>query len=322
MPGGLLIKVAKEFNVGLHTIVEHLQKKGFAIEEKPTAKVTEEMYGELLKEFQTSILEKSQADAMLQKQVAANAIKEKEKEKTKIEVNLFGSSAKEAPPKKKEEPKEEKPKEVIKASVKEEDKPKLKVVGKIKLKESKTVYLFNGSKKLNQQAQFAVLDISVGNKDLQQCADAVMRLRAEYLFTANKFESISFADNEGGVYLFSQPYSREHLHTYLQKVFGMCGSASLSKQLRPATIETIKPGDVFIRGGFPGHAAIVMDVAANAEGKRIFMLAQSHMPAQDIHVLANPMDKNLSPWYEVNDNNEIVTPEYVFKRNELKSWAE
>ncbi len=195
-------------------------------------------------------------------------------------------------------------------------------LGKIKLKESKTVYLFNGSKKLNQQAQFAVLDISVGNKDLQQCADAVMRLRAEYLFTANKFESISFADNEGGVYLFSQPYSREHLHTYLQKVFGMCGSASLSKQLRPATIETIKPGDVFIRGGFPGHAAIVMDVAANAEGKRIFMLAQSYMPAQDIHVLANPMDKNLSPWYEVNDNNEIVTPEYVFKRNELKSWAE
>ncbi len=138
MPGGLLIKVAKEFNVGLHTIVEHLQKKGFAIEEKPTAKVTEEMYGELLKEFQTSILEKSQADAMLQKQVAANAIKEKEKEKekAKVEVNLFGPPVKEVPVKKIEEPKEEKPKEIIKASVKEEDKPKLKVVGKIKLKEA------------------------------------------------------------------------------------------------------------------------------------------------------------------------------------------
>ena len=69
MPGGLLIKVAKEFNVGLHTIVEHLQKKGFSIDEKPTAKVTDEMYSELLKELQSSILEKEQADAMLQKQV-------------------------------------------------------------------------------------------------------------------------------------------------------------------------------------------------------------------------------------------------------------
>jgi len=50
------------------------------------------------------------------------------------------------------------------------------------LKENKMVYLFDGRPKLNQMAQFAVLDISVPAKDLQQCADAVMRLRAEYLF--------------------------------------------------------------------------------------------------------------------------------------------
>ncbi|MCC6816344.1 MAG: translation initiation factor IF-2 [Saprospiraceae bacterium] len=136
MPGGLLIKVAKELNVGLHTIVDHLQKKGFSIEEKATAKVTEEMYNELIKEFQASILEKSQADAILQKQVASanNKEKEKEKEKPKIEVNLFDTPAKEATQKKKEEPVEA-PKEVLKAKVKEEDKPKLKVVGKINLKD-------------------------------------------------------------------------------------------------------------------------------------------------------------------------------------------
>ncbi|MBC7936497.1 MAG: hypothetical protein H7Y86_14200, partial [Rhizobacter sp.] len=51
------------------------------------------------------------------------------------------------------------------------------------LKKDKTVYLYDGSVKPNQSAQFAVLDISVGNKDLQQCADAVMRLRAEYFFS-------------------------------------------------------------------------------------------------------------------------------------------
>ncbi|MFN8279195.1 MAG: translation initiation factor IF-2 [Saprospiraceae bacterium] len=132
----MLIKVAKEFNVGLHTIVDHLQKKGFAIEEKPTAKVTEEMYAELLKEFQSSILEKEQADAMLPK-VTATPVKEK----PKVEVNLFGPPAK--APETKPTPaapkeKEEQPAEVIKAVLKDKDKPKLKVVGKIALEEEAT----------------------------------------------------------------------------------------------------------------------------------------------------------------------------------------
>lgn len=60
-----LIKVAKELNVGTGTIVEHLSKKGFEIENKPTAKVTDEMYKELLKEFQKSIAIKEQADQLI-----------------------------------------------------------------------------------------------------------------------------------------------------------------------------------------------------------------------------------------------------------------
>ena len=101
----------------------------------------------------------------------------------------------------------------------------------------------------------------------------------------------------------------------------MCGSASLSKQLKPVIdFSDITPGDVLIRGGFPGHAVIVMDVAENIKGEKIFMLAQSYMPAQDIHILVNPADENLSPWYKVNDGMKIVTPEYLFYKNELKRW--
>jgi translation initiation factor IF-2 len=37
-------KAASEFNVSTQTIIESLQKKGFAIDNKPTAKLTEEMY--------------------------------------------------------------------------------------------------------------------------------------------------------------------------------------------------------------------------------------------------------------------------------------
>src|SRR5215216_2798811 len=54
---------------------------------------------------------------------------------------------------------------------------------KTPLKKDKSVHLYNGQLKRNQSAQFAVVDIPVGDKDLQQCADAVMRLRAEYLFS-------------------------------------------------------------------------------------------------------------------------------------------
>lgn len=190
----------------------------------------------------------------------------------------------------------------------------------ISLKTDNTVYLYNGKMKPNQTAQFAVLDISVGKKDLQQCADAVMRLRAEYLFSQKQYESIRFTDNEGGSYQFEAPYTREKLDALMQRVFGMCGSASLSKQLKPQKIMQMQAGDVLIKGGFPGHAVIVMDMAENEAGEKIYLLAQSYMPAQDIHILNNPNDAMLSPWYKLSNDTDIYTPEYYFTSNQLKTW--
>jgi hypothetical protein len=191
----------------------------------------------------------------------------------------------------------------------------------IGLKEQTTVYLFNGQPKHNQTAQYALLNISVGKADLQQCADAVMRLRAEYFFEQKLFDQIVFFDNANTAYKFTSPYNRDHFDKYLNRVFGMCGSASLAKHLKPASnFADIEPGNVLIRGGFPGHAVIVMDVAVNQAGKKIYLLAQSYMPAQDIHVLKNPMDDDLSPWYEVDSNPVIQTPEYRFTQSELMKW--
>ena len=193
-------------------------------------------------------------------------------------------------------------------------------LNKVTLKKNKTVYIFDGTEKFNQAAQFAVLDITVGKKDLQQCADAVMRLRAEYLFANRQYQEIRFTDNEGKVYAFHPPFDYYNLTAYLNRVFGMCGSASLSKQLKRQPFNSIKPGDVLIRGGFPGHAVIVMSVASNQSGKKIYLLAQSYMPAQDIHVLTNPVNEKLSPWYEVDGGEVIETPEYNFTTKELKTW--
>ncbi len=191
----------------------------------------------------------------------------------------------------------------------------------VPLKRDKTVYLFDGSQKKNQSAQFAVVDITVGEKNLQQCADAIMRLRAEYLFSQQKFKEFFFIDNAGKEYHFTSPITRQNFSVYLEKVFGMCGSASLSKQLKAVNdFSKIKAGDVLIKGGFPGHAVIVMAVAINDSGKKIFLLAQSYMPAQDVHVLLNPTNEKLSPWYEMDKKDTIITPEYVFHHNQLMEW--
>lgn len=191
----------------------------------------------------------------------------------------------------------------------------------IGLKADQTVYLYNGLQKNNQTAQFALLNISTGKMNLQQCADAVMRIRAEYLFKQKQYTQIVFFDNNKTAYTFSSPYTRDNFDKYLNRVFGMCGSASLAKQLQTVyDFSAIQPGDVIIRGGFPGHAVMVMDVIVNAAGKKVYLLAQSYMPAQDIHILVNPMNINLSPWYEVNNNEIIQTPEYTFTKHELKRW--
>jgi hypothetical protein len=207
--------------------------------------------------------------------------------------------------------------------------------------ERSKVHLYDGSTKRNQNSHFAVVNIDVGNKDLQQCADAVIRLRAEYLYSLSRFDEIHFNFTSGDradltawiggsrpivlgnrvkwVKIRTRDSSHKSFRAYMNTVFRYAGSASLSKELHPvADVNDMQIGDVFIRGGFPGHAAIVVDMAASRQtGKKVFLLAQSYMPAQDVHVLRNPSDSNLDPWYPADFGEILRTPDWVFAKNEL-----
>jgi hypothetical protein len=204
------------------------------------------------------------------------------------------------------------------------------------------VLLHDGRRKPDQGVHAAVLDIDTGKRDLQQCADAVIRLRAEYLFSRKRLDAIRFRATSGDEMPFEkwgagyrpvvrgdrltwarqtqEDWSHASLRGYLDSVFTYAGSYSLAGELKPRRdAEDLRIGDVFIRAGFPGHAVIVVDAAGDIEThEKIFLLAQSYMPAQDMHVLKNPSDGSLSPWYRIPSGPTLDTPEWTFKKNELK----
>jgi hypothetical protein len=183
------------------------------------------------------------------------------------------------------------------------------------------VFLYNGSLKQNQEAQFAVLDVPVGKKNLQQCADACMRLRAEYLRSMGKTSEILFMDNARRVYQPAANCSPRQFEAYLEKVFTYCGTLSLENQLKRIPEKQLPaPGDLLIQGGSPGHAMMVMDKAMGPDGEAIYLLAQSYMPAQQIHILKNPGEQKISPWYQLRSNTSIVTPEWTFHHAVFRRW--
>jgi hypothetical protein len=199
-------------------------------------------------------------------------------------------------------------------------------------------HFFNGKEKPNKVAA-AVIDVSVGNYDLQQCADAIMRLRAEWLFSEKRYNDIAFDLTNGFNMKYSEwkqgkrlnaacngwttggiaSESHEDFMNYMKKIFSYAGTLSLSKELQNKNIANLEAGDVFIQGGSPGHAVIVVDVAEGNEGK-IFLLAQSYMPAQDIEILKNLNNAEMSPWFKANEMGLLKTPEWDFEWSQLKSW--
>lgn len=190
----------------------------------------------------------------------------------------------------------------------------------IPLKAEKEVYLYNGVLKPNQKAQFAVIDIPVNNQNLQ-CADVIMKLRADYLFSAKRYKEIAFMDYAGKWYKWNGEENRDYFNNYMNNVFGWCGSASLERQLKTVSkFSDIKAGDVLVQGGFPGHAVLVADIAKNDVGEKVYMLLQGYQPAQDIHLLRNPIDQTISPWYKIDSSNMVYTPEWHFVKENLKTW--
>ena len=214
----------------------------------------------------------------------------------------------------------------------------------LKFRPDRTVYLYNGAPRSDQHNQFGVLDLDIGNRDLVQCADAAIKLRADYLYKKKRYDQLRFIATSGDEITFEKwskgtrwkersgrlvEYTANNgsgatvqsYALFMDIVFAYCGTWSIRNQMQTVTaINTIQAGDVFVEGGFPGHAVTVMAVAEGEKGKKIFLLSQGYMPAQDIHVLKNYANLGLSPWYALDEVYPLFTPQWQFGTGTLRRW--
>ena len=167
-----------------------------------------------------------------------------------------------------------------------------------------------------------------------------MRLKAEYLWRKGDYEKIHFNLTNG----FRVDYTKwmdgnriavkgnrtywidkyqpsntyKDFWKYMELIFSYAGTLSLSKELKHTKTDSMEIGDIFIFGGSPGHSVIVVDMATNPKtGEKIFMLAQSYMPAQEIQILKNNENIAINPWYSTKLETGLMTPECYFDTEDL-----
>ncbi len=211
---------------------------------------------------------------------------------------------------------------------------------KLKPYGEKALY-FDGKAKRSEGIYDSVIDVQIGERDLHQCADAIMLLRGEYFYQKKEYDKINFnfvsgfkaqyskwmqgyrinPNGKGSYYKKSAPSNTyKDFRNFMNIVFGYAGTLSMEKEMKPQTLDNMKIGDVFIRGGSPGHAIIIVDMAENDKGEKVFMLAQSYMPAQQTQILINPNDRSMGVWYSLKGTDVLNTPEWKFGIENLKKF--
>lgn len=202
------------------------------------------------------------------------------------------------------------------------------------------ILYYDGTEK-GDRAYAAVIDQPISPKNLQQCADAIMRLKAEYHYARGEYDQIAFhfvsgflcdfttwssghsvrVDGQKVTWINQRANNEgyESFRRYMDMVHTYASTLSLEQELVPVSLSTIAVGDVFIEGGSPGHAIIVVDLAKDSSGETYVLLAESNMPAQETHILANLGNSTLSPWYQVKPG-AFVTPYWTFPEEALRRF--
>lgn len=185
-----------------------------------------------------------------------------------------------------------------------------------------------------QGGHIGVLEIPVPKNGLQQCADALIRIRSEYLWDNDRKDEIGF-NFTSGHYCSWQKYaegyrpkissskvsfhktasadhSKNNFYKYLNLIYMYSGTLSLFNELESVKAKDLKIGDMLIKGGSPGHIVILCDEVVNDNGEKLFLLFQGNTPAQSVHLVKNLEDASISPWYQLEDDAVVPVSNYTF----------
>lgn len=149
-----------------------------------------------------------------------------------------------------------------------------------------------------------------------------MSLRLEYFYRSKKYlemdklakvstQPIPYSKYVNGDYSYSKYI--EYLQYYLENT----NSNTMSELMKPINVKDLQIGDVFLqKGSIKNHAVIVMDLAEDNLGNKLFILAQSYYPSQDLQIITNPSNDLISPWYMAKEG-VLLTPEWRFLTSDL-----
>jgi len=187
--------------------------------------------------------------------------------------------------------------------------------------------LYDGTIKLNKDSYAGIIDLPQFESNIQFHSNAIIRLRAEYYFKNKMYDKIDFKSKSNSAiesYLqYSKgDYSYKKFNSYLEYLLFNITPSTINHMLEPIKIKEIKIGDVFIqRSNTKSHAAIVVDVAQNIKNEKIFILAQSYYPSQDIQIITNPLNEDISPWFNAKEGT-ILTPEWRFMSSDIMRFID
>jgi hypothetical protein len=170
----------------------------------------------------------------------------------------------------------------------------------------------------------------------------LIRLRAEYCWTAQRTEALVFHFTSGHLAgwrawsLGDRPFvdgrnvafrrvvgrddSRDSFCMYLETVFRYASLPSLLADTRPADDRRIEAGDILVQRGRPGHALMVLDIATDARGRLRVLLGQGGRPAQAFHVLQSDAG---TAWFPFMQTRGIeIAGHGVFHAKSLRHWPQ
>lgn len=196
---------------------------------------------------------------------------------------------------------------------------------------------------LSSSGAAAIFDISLGDDGYQQCADSIIRLYSDYYYENGQYDKITFQFSNGdecsykrwrkgkrmlvfGEHSFEiqgalPDDSEQQYRNYLKEVMNYAGTISLQKESSVISADELKIGDFICNDS---HVVMVVDVAENKKGEKIYLFGQSFIPSVCFHIIANGDGEQADAWFTQQQiqKDSFRIGEYSFKKSDIRRWKD